>query len=161
MKQKYLIIFIFFAVALASAGCAMKNSHDPYNPYIDPENSDGGDYYSLTNGAPRLVIKGTVTNDTDETLQGIYVAIYGVRGEKEKDILTYNYAITDSAGRYEIIRYRGRELPTEVTVVATDSTGIYKEQTLFAPVQYTYVTVNGNTQQPYDGYVTADFVLTP
>lgn len=111
-------------------------------------------------GAPRLIVEGKVSNTSGEALPGIYVSIYGVREANEKDILFYNYAVTDTAGQYTIIRYRGREQPAEVTVVATDSTGIYQEQTIFAPVVYrkewSYIT---NSEVPYDGIVTADFVL--
>lgn len=110
-------------------------------------------------GMPRLVVSGTVVDTANTPLPDIYVSIFGVREPGETDIITYNYAVTDSVGQYTIIRYRGRELPMEVTVVATDSTGVYQQQLLFAPVTYdTIQTNNGNI--PYNAYVTADFVLS-
>ena len=116
---------------------------------------EGGEYSS---GSPRLVIRGHVENEAGEALSGIHVAVFGVRGGKEKDILFYNYALTDSAGMYTIIRYRGREVPAEVTVVATDSGGVYQEQVLFVPFTYNEVYKEGK-KIPYDGFATADFVL--
>lgn len=80
---------------------------------------------------PRLIVKGCVTNEAAQPLQGIRVDIYGVREETEPDILSYNYALTDSAGMYIICRYLGREIPAEVTIVATDPHDQYNEQTLF------------------------------
>ena len=111
------------------------------------------DYYY----APHLIAKGQVTNEQGEPLEGIRVAIYGVREETEKDLLTYNYNLTDSAGEYTIVRYAGRKTLTEVTLVATDTTNVYAEQTIFAPVVYEQVeTKYGNK---YNVIVTADFVL--
>ncbi len=112
----------------------------------------------MSPGLPRMIISGAVTNTSSEPLQGIYVSVFGVREPNEKDIITYNYAITDTAGQYTIIRYRGREIPTEVTVVATDSMGVYQEQILFAPITYDTVYVYGN--EPFNAFVKADFVLS-
>ena len=112
----------------------------------------------MSPGLPRMIISGKVTNTSSEPLEGIYVAVFGVREPEEKDIITYNYAITDTAGQYTIIRYRGRELPTEVTVVATDSTGVYQEQVIFAPV--TYDKEYRYSNEPYNAFVNADFVLS-
>lgn len=146
MKRKHTIYGLLIVLAVGLIGCSSKEGN--YDPSIP----------DIANGAPRLVVKGTVTNTADEPLQGIYVAIYGVREADEPDVLSYNYALTDKTGNYTIVRYRGREYPTEVTVVATDSTGVYEEQLLFAPVTYdTIKTYYGN--QPYNALVTADFVL--
>lgn len=111
------------------------------------------------NGSPRLVVKGKVTNIVGEPLQGIAVSVFGVREPDEPDVLSYNYALTNSAGNYTIVRYRGRELPTEVTVVATDSTGIYEEQLLFATVTYDSIQTPSG-KQPYNAFVNADFSLS-
>lgn len=107
---------------------------------------------------PRLVIRGMVHNEQGEALAGIYVSEISVREANEPDILSYNYAVTDTAGHYTIIRYRGRELPAEVTVVATDSTGVYREAVLFAPVLYDSMETR-NGKEPHNGFVTADFIL--
>ena len=112
----------------------------------------------MSPGLPRMIISGTVTNTSSKPLQGICVSVFGVREPNEKDIITYNYAITDTAGQYTIIRYRGREMPTEVTVVAMDSTGVYQEQILFAPITYDTMYVYGN--EPFNAFVKADFVLS-
>ena len=131
-------------LGLVLTGCAKSDSIDPA---------------FANSGAPRMVILGNVTNTSHQVLSGIYVSVPGVREPGERDALSYNYAITDSAGQYTIIRYRGRELPTEVTVVATDSTGKYREQYIFAPVTYDSIpTYTGRT--PYNAYVKADFVLS-
>ena len=132
------------ALCVIGFGCS-KSAIDPYD--------------RVSNDFPRMVVSGKVSNESGEALSGIYVAVYGVRDEQEADILTYNYAITDAAGEYMIIRYRGREVPMEVTVVATDSTNVYKQQSLSAQVSYDTVYVNG-IQEPYNAFVTADFILT-
>lgn len=146
MKRKHTIYGLLIVLAVGLIGCSSKGGN--YDPYIP----------DTENGAPRLVVKGTVTNTADEPLQGIYVAIYGVREADEPDVLSYNYALTDKTGNYTIVRYRGREYPTEITVVATDSTGVYEEQLLFVPV--TYDTISTRTgKEPYNAFVTADFIL--
>ena len=68
---------------------------------------------------------------------------------------TYNYAITDQKGEYTIIRYRGRECPTEVVVVASDPNNVYAEQTIFAPITYD----SSPTQDKFNGFATANFVM--
>lgn len=155
-------LYLLFLIALCSgfAGCAMKDiERDPqegnYGWWITNPGTESG-YYS--SASPRLIVSGTVTNTADQPLSGIYVALPGVREPNEPAILTYNYSITDSLGQYTIIRYRGREVPTEITVVATDSTGLYPEQYIFAPVTYDSAYV-GKDKIPYNGYATANFEL--
>ena len=149
MKRTHYISWILTVLFLGLTGC----SNGRYDLY-PPEDPTGGQ-----KGTPRLVVSGTVTNAEAEPLQGIYVAIFGVREPGEPDVLSYNYALTDSAGKYAIVRYRGREIPTEVTVVATDSTGLYEEQLLFATVTYDSIKTSSG-KQPYNAFVTADFVLS-
>ena len=104
----------------------------------------------------RLVVSGVVTYADGSKANGIKVSIYGVRAETEfADMNTYNYAITDQKGEYTIIRYRGRECPTEVVVVASDPTNVYAEQTLFAPITYD----SSPTQDKFNGFATANFVM--
>lgn len=104
----------------------------------------------------RLVVSGVVTYADGSKANGIKVSIYGVRAETEfADMNTYNYAITDQKGEYTIIRYRGRECPTEVVVVASDPTNVYAEQTLFAPITYN----SSPTQDKFNGFATANFVM--
>lgn len=104
----------------------------------------------------RLVVSGVVTYADGSKASGIKVSIYGVRAETEfADMNTYNYAITDQKGEYTIIRYRGRECPTEVVVVASDPTNVYAEQTLFAPITYN----SSPTQDKFNGFATANFVM--
>ena len=139
--KKHLFIIVLTLICFSSVGCSKRDTYEPIPP-----------------GLPRMIISGKVTNTSSEPLEGIYVAVFGVREPDEKDIITYNYAITDTAGQYTIIRYRGRELPTEVTVVATDSTGVYQEQVIFAPVTYDIGYQYGYEQ--YNAFVNADFVLS-
>lgn len=104
----------------------------------------------------RLVVSGVVTYADGSKANGIKVSIYGVRAETEfADMNTYNYAITDQKGEYTIIRYRGRECPTEVVVVASDPTNLYAEQTIFAPITYN----SSPTQDKFNGFATANFVM--
>jgi len=136
MKTKYIYILLS-GLMFGLAGC----SKVPENP---PDISNG---LSI----PRIFVRGHVSNESGEPLGGICVAIYGVRKEQEPDIETYNYAFTDVEGDYEIVRDRGREKPVEMTVVATDSTGYYKQKVQFVAIEYD---AEGH------GSVTADFVLT-
>ena len=151
MKSEHTIYGLLIVLTLGLIGCS---------------NSKGGNYDAYPpdseNGTPRMVVKGKVTNTADEPLQGIYVAIYGVREPSEPDVLSYNYALTDSACRYTIVRYRGRELPVEVTVVATDSAGLYQEQSRICQVSYDSIQTgySSSSKSPYNAFVTADFVLT-
>lgn len=104
----------------------------------------------------RLVVSGVVTYADGSKASGIKVSIYGVRAETEfADMNTYNYAITDQKGEYTIIRYRGRECPTEVVVVASDPNNVYAEQTIFAPITYD----SSPTQDKFNGFATANFVM--
>ena len=104
----------------------------------------------------RLVVSGVVTYADGSKANGIKVSIYGVRAEIESaDMNTYNYAITDQKGEYTIIRYRGRECPTEVVVVASDPNNVYAEQTIFAPITYD----SSPTQDKFNGFATANFVM--
>lgn len=153
MKKNRLIVILLIAILIVCVGCANKNSSDPRSGYwFDPPTSFG---------APRLVINGQITNTANEALPGIYVSVFGVRQPMEADIITYNYAVSDSLGKYTIIRYRGRELPAELTLVATDSTGMYQEQLQICEITYDTVFVENEGQKiPYNGFVTADFVLS-
>lgn len=115
--------------------------------------TDNGGYADIETA--RLVVSGVVTYADGSKANGIKVSIYGVRAETEfADMNTYNYAITDQKGEYTIIRYRGRECPKEVVVVASDPTNVYAEQTIFAPIHYDHL--NG---KEHNGYATADFLL--
>lgn len=104
----------------------------------------------------RLVVSGVVTYTDGSKASGIKVSIYGVREETEfTDMNTYNYAITDQKGEYTIIRYRGRECPTEVVVVASDPNNIYAEQTIFAPITYDSTPM----EDKFNGFATANFIM--
>lgn len=141
MKKQLFIVTILMAFCIGFAGCAFKNDYMPVDPY----------------SAPRLVIRGTVSNEDGEALVEIRVS-ENITGLDEPEVMSYNYAITDAAGEYTIIRYRGRILPTEVVLSATDPNGTYQSAELGAPVTYdTIMTHDG--LEPYNGFVTADFVL--
>ena len=114
------------------------------------------DVYYTDIETARLVVSGVVTYADGSKASGIKVSIYGVRAETEfADMNTYNYAITDQKGEYTIIRYRGRECPTEVVVVASDPNNIYAEQTIFAPITYD----STPTGDKFNGFATANFVM--
>ena len=131
--KRYSIYILAVLIGCMLAGCA--NSVSP----------EGGDAWLGAN-VPRLVVSGCVINESAEPLQGIRIDIYGVREETEPDVLSYNYALTDSAGMYVICRYLGREIPAEVTVVVTDPKEQYEEQTLFEkPLAPTVETFYPNT----------------
>ena len=152
MKKNTLILLIAAAFAVIHIGCSKKESVDD----LDTASLEEWEYIP---GLPRLIVSGSVSNTDGQALEGIYVAVYGVREQNEMPLISYNYAVTDTAGQYTIIRYRGREMPMEVSLVATDLTGVYKEQTVYAPVTYdTIRTAKG--EEPYNAFVTADFILT-
>lgn len=148
MNRKLLIILVLHALCISLIGCSTKDNGFPF------ENND------MTENSPRLVIRGTVSDEEGKAISGIYVSVINVREANEPNLLTYNYAVTDTIGQYTIIRYRGRELPTEVTVVATDSSRIYQEAYLFAPVRYDSISTKyGLTSVPYNCWVEANFVM--
>lgn len=109
----------------------------------------------------RLIIRGTVKNTAQQALEGIRIDIYGVRDEKEGDVLSYNYAFTDSLGNYTICRYMGRTIPVEVVVVASDPRKIYQEKTAFMPVQEVYNRELENKQSVDALEIRTDFILAP
>ena len=147
MRKTPFYIFILASLILCLLGC--EKSGDPGYPL--PES-----------GPPRLIVSGFVCNTDSIALPGIRVSVFDVREPQEQDILSYNYALTDTAGRYTIIRYRGHNLPSEITVVATDTAAIYQEQVISAPVAYDTIRIYSsyNTPQPYNAFVTADFILS-
>ena len=144
IKNRY-IIFLSVGCLFALSACSSSRGHDVYGP---------------EQGVARLVILGTVSNTTGEVLPGICVSVDDIRQPQETDMQTYNYAITDTTGHYTIIRYRGRELPTQVTVTASDPTRQYATQTQVVPIRYDYISINSSDKQPYNGYAEADFILS-
>lgn len=116
--KRFSKIIVILSLGWLLIGCAAKDWQS-------------GDPLAYTN-AERLIVKGCVTNEAAQPLQGIRVDVYGVREAKEPDLVNYNYAITDSAGNYTIVRYMGREMPNEVTVEAIDPQNIYKPQAIVA-----------------------------
>ena len=145
MSTKFHIFYLLLSVVLV--GCSA-NKSDPFE-FMEPET-----------GSPRLIIRGSVTNTEGEPLRDISVDIFEMNlVNVETALLTYNYAVTDQYGKYTIIRYRGRELPQEMTIVATDPSGIYQQQERDVTIVYDSVlSVEGKI--PYNGYATADFVLS-
>ena len=146
MNKKHFFIVSLIACLSLCVGCAKDDEAE-----LTPDEE----------GAPRLVINGTVSNIYDLPIKGINVAIYGVRKPTEVDIKTYNYGITDSLGRYSMIRYRGEEVPTEATLVATDPSGRFQKQSKVCTIKYDSVFVEKEgCKMPYNGFITADFVLS-
>ena len=112
------IVYLLTILSLTLIGCA--KGEYMADPPEDP--ADGA--------APRLIVRGTVTNQLGDSLQGIRIDLYGVREHDEQDIPTYNYAITDSRGQYIITRYRGREIPDSITLVVSDLEQRYADVTV-------------------------------
>lgn len=134
---------------LSLTGCSQKSSLGPND-----------NYGSMFGGAPRLVIRGNVTDEHHMPLRDIRIAVYSLHESSElEDIPGYNCAFTDSTGAYTIIRYRGRELPEDVILTATDTTGYYTSDTIVAPVVYQPDPSSPDQITPYNGFVTADFTL--
>ncbi|MCR5050590.1 MAG: hypothetical protein K6A36_05850 [Paludibacteraceae bacterium] len=119
------------------------------------------DYWISEQASKKLIAKGIVMDQDSVPLANITVTIHGVRDENEPDAYRYNYVMTDSIGRYMIIRHAGRELPTEATLVATDSAGIYAEQIISVPITYQMDTIYGYGSHVNleNAYVIADFIL--
>ena len=116
--------------------------------------TDNGGYADIETA--RLVVSGVVTYADGSKASGIKVSIYGVRAETEfADMNTYHSATTAHQGEYPIMRYRGRECPTELVVVASDPNNVYAEQTIFAPITYD----SSPTQDKFNGFATANFVM--
>lgn len=106
--RKYYFIFLCLASALI-VSCSRGKGY--------PED--------IVPNVPRLIIQGLVTDESDEPLPGIRVSIDGT---EEQPALGYNYAFTDSIGKYAIVRYLGRTLPDSLTITASDTTGVYEAQ---------------------------------
>ena len=151
--KKNAFLMTLIALSLVLIGCSVNNSSYPNDP--DETNSS----------TPRLIVRGRVCNEQGDGLQGIYVRLEeyydisnGYTVLDEANIATYNYAYTDHNGYYTIVRYRGREMPKEVHVVATDTAGVYQTAARWTEVVYDYITTSSGPEA-FNGYVYADFVL--
>lgn len=110
--RKYYFIFLCLASTLI-VSCSVKN---------------WGDHNSMEDipDVPRLIIRGLVSDSAStEPLSAIRVSIAGM---EEQTALGYNYAFTDTTGRYIISRYLGRAIPDSLVLVASDTTGVYEAQ---------------------------------
>ena len=147
MSTKHHIFYLLLSVVLV--GCSANKSDPGMNEFL----GNGS-------GLPRLIIRGTVTNTEGQPLPDISVDIFEtILDDAETAMLTYNCAVTDQYGKYTMIRYRGRELPEEMTIIATDPSDVYQRQEHDVTIVYDSVlSKNGNI--PYNGYATADFVLS-
>ena len=108
-----------------------------------------------------LVIKGTITDEAGQPLENILVCVdtalipvYSV-GEDH----WYEYARSTTKEGTFTIRYKHNYIcpnydtwPSEVLIIAGDTTGVYEMQTKKFPVEEGEVNTG-------DGYVTADFVM--
>ena len=145
MIRQVHIWFVLMAISAVFIGCKADGQNVP-----------------IDSVAPRLIVSGTVTNTSGEALSGIRVSLNGFITADGREIAYYNYAVTDAAGQYTIIRYRGRDTIEEIEVSATDSTGTYQQQTLLVPVRYEQQRpLNHSQPVPFDGFATANFILCP
>lgn len=137
--RKHSIFFVLCFMGTILLSCAAKG----------PEN-EPMDYFE---GAPRLILKGLVTDEMDEPLRNIHVYLDGV---DEPAAIGYNEAYTDSLGGYLITRYLGRSLPDSLVIIASDTASIYEDklQKLYKDIHY--VDYNQITN---DGGLKVDFEL--
>ena len=138
MKKNILYSILVMFIGITLTGCMAKNADE----ILDPSNSSG--WSDKT--APRLIVKGTVTNEAGEPLKNIRVDLYGVREETEQDILTYNYSYTNAAGEYVITRYRGRQSPNSITLVFSDPSNTYQEQTKICDKSVEVLSSSGDSE---------------
>lgn len=108
--RKYILYLLTF-LSLTFVSCAAR-WNDPADVSSAEDPWEGA--------APRLIVRGTVTSQLGDSLQGIRIDLYGVQDHDEEEIASYNYALTDSLGQYIITRYRGREIPDSITLSASD-----------------------------------------
>lgn len=139
MKNKFLMCLIFAICAIALVGCP-----DGYRA-----------------NKAELVVKGTITDEVGQPLENILVCVdtvlipvYSV-GEDH----WYEYAKSTTQEGTFTIRYKHNYIcpyydkwPSEILVIAGDTTGVYEMQTKKFPVEEKEVNTG-------DGYVTADFVM--
>lgn len=151
--KKNAFLMTLIALSLVLIGCSVNKDSYPNDP--DETNSS----------TPRLIVRGRVCNEQGEGLPGVYVRMIEfllANGDTvvlvEPDVPSYNYAYTDANGNYTFVRYRGREMPKEVHVVATDTAGVYQTAARWTEVAYDYVNTDYG-KQAFNGYVYADFVL--
>ncbi|MBQ9296265.1 MAG: hypothetical protein IJ204_03630 [Paludibacteraceae bacterium] len=143
MKKYLLIQSLLCMVACVFVACAKTDA------YYSEEQPDG---------LPRLVVSGVVKNTEQTPLAGVKITL---ETDDPQPMASYNFALTDTAGRYTIIRYRGKDFPVSVSLTAEDPQGVYESQTLVAPVTYDSVRVNRpRAMVPYNAFVTADFIIT-
>lgn len=121
---------------------------------------------------PILYISGTVADATSHPLQSIQINI--VLPEREKELYELGHfgdmdltGYSDENGKVSIEIWRYQYSPhtpeawsPEITVVATDTAGIYKTQTNVFPVKNEVRYPESSMYKDIiDGYVTADFLL--
>lgn len=136
MKKNILYSILVMFIGITLTGCMAKNADE----ILDPSN----EWSDKT--APRLIVKGTVRNEAGEPLKDIRVDLYGVREETEEDIITYNYSYTNADGEFVITRYRGREIPRNLTLVTTDPSQVYKSQTIYNSEEELWVNLNSSSE---------------
>ncbi len=113
---------------------------------------------------PELVIDGTITDENGQPLEDILVCLDTAILAAYENACSwphwYDYAkSTTEKGRY-VMRYRHGQLlplsdkwPSEVLVIAGDTTGVYEMQSKKFPV------IERDANTVTYGYVTADFVM--
>ena len=140
MKNKFLMCLIFAICAIALVGCP-----------------DG--YKAPT---PQLIIDGTITDENGQPLEDILVCLDTtiLAAFEEGYSCWYDYAKrTTKEGQY-VMRYRHGQLlplsdkwPSEVLIIAGDTTGVYEMQSKKFPV------IERERNTVTYGDVKADFVM--
>lgn len=113
-----------------------------------------------------LIIMGSVSNDEGMPLESIRIRIDTIGLDLNyEEWHWHDDAVTDREGKYMwSYTYKGtlpiEEWPSNVTIIATDTTGAYETQTKLKAVEVKHRYDDNPYKSTFvDGYVTADFVM--
>ena len=142
----YLLIVAWCCTASLLSGCKENSPIEPPAP-------------------PFLNIYGHVTDESGQPLPAIQITVADEGLTDWENINTPTY--TDLKGEHNSYHsYIGsdgevKEWPDEIMIIAADTTGVYKPQSLTAAVEVRKRYSGDSIQwsKYYDGYVSADFVL--
>ena len=148
MKTR-LVIVTMCCVFMSLVSCENQNHENQNQPVVAPQ-------------PPCLDISGHITNSDGEPLESILVTL------KESDNWwwTEKRRYSDKDGFYSYSQqYEGSdfsliEWPAEVTIIVTDTAGLYQSQTQTVSIQIRQRYPDSPKLSKYvDGIATADFVL--
>ena len=138
-------------------------------------------------GGPSMIIGGTITNEEGEPIDSIYVNVDTAACDFSYDLWwqeavcwagtwwatalgidgatwNWNFPYSDKKGRYSLqfvfhlgIKLPYEDWPTKLTLTATDSTGVYENQSQTFPVDVHLYYPDDSTE--VYGIIKADFVM--